>query len=150
MKLEDAIRKFTSIKNGTYQHFEFNTDVPVKAKYKNEISIKKHTFTVARFGINYGKIKKNNSNNKIKKNNNKYWILKNVIEYNKNTDKFYVNAYKSPNKPNSVYVVYNNGNVIGFYNSKDDIREYVIDSYFRNNDSPIYKVCLDNVINVGN
>lgn len=153
MDLVKAIKLFTTIKPGTYQRFLFHSEVPVKAAYKKSVCITKQSCAVARFGISYKNIIKKDTNKKDSKkyikNPNKYWIFKNIIEYNKNTDKFYVNAYKSSTRPVVTYYVYKDNSVF-ITKNKDDIKEYVIDSYFKkSNDGPLYKVCLNNVLSIG-
>lgn len=152
MELVNAIKLFTTVKPGTYQRLVFSTDVPVKAAYKKNIWITKQSCSVVRFGINYRNVVKKDpvvTGKKYVKNPNKYWILKNIIEYNKNTDKFYLNVYKSNTKPNVTYFIYKD-NTMFVTTNKEDIKEYVIDSYYnKKNDGPLFKVCLNNVLSVG-
>ena len=157
MELTKAIETLVRIKKGTFTKFVYKSDVKVKAACKDTVKISKYTVATARFGINYGHLKTTiskgieKSSNNIKK-TNYVSVLKHMIEYNTNTDKYYVTAYTSPNKPKVTYLIYKDGKLDKITNTKSDIREYVTDSVYstsRINENGIYKVNLDNVIRIG-
>lgn len=150
MKLEDAIRTFTNIQKGAYTKFIFKSDVKVKAEYKNTVQISKYSIATARFGINYSKTASYVPAKKTTKKSNYISILKNILEYNTNTDKFYVTAYTSPNRTRTAYIVYKDGKIVSVSKDKESIREYVTESVYTSKcNQGIYKVNLANVIRVG-
>lgn len=157
MLLTEAIRAFNTIKKGAYTKLIYSTEVPVKAAYKDNVKITKFCVTTGRFGINYGNLAsvKNREEDRTKtykKNLNKEWILRNIIEYNKNTDKFYLNVYGTPNKSKYVYIL-TEGNKTRILNNLNTVKEYIQNSYFTKKcDSPtkFYKINLTNVHRIGN
>ena len=157
MLLTEIIKTMATIKKGTFTKLCYKTEVPVKASCKDKIKIVKFNKTVARFGINYGNlasVKAKASNDeapKKKSNPNKEWVLRNIIEYNKNTEKFYLNVYPATCRSNSVYVIYKDNKVITS-NSLSPYKDMIQESYLNrkyNGVNEFYKVNIDNVISVG-
>lgn len=154
MFLDEAIRTFTKIKKGVYTNFIYQTEVPVKAAFKDSVRIVKFCKATGRFGIKYGNLKsvkeKEVTGKSIKKNLNKEWVLKDIVEYNKNTDKFYLNVYASPNKNKYIYVITENG-VTRTATDLFSVKECVQNSYLNKRcDTPkeFYKINLENVLKV--
>jgi len=158
MNLTEAIRKFNDIKKGTYTNLVYCTEIPVKAEFKDKIRITKYSNATARFGINYGNLasvknKEKSTEDTKKKNSNKKWILKDIIEYNTNTDKFYLNVYNSPNKSKSIFIIKEEGKGTRTVKDLTTVEDYILKSYLNKKDCPstkeFYKVNLDNVISIG-
>ena len=151
MKLNEVINKLNEVKNGTFQCFNYKTDLPVRAAYKKQgISITKLCNTTARFGIFYGNVVDLSDRGPYKKPENKEWIIKNKLEHNTDKDRYYVNVYTGPNKSKVQYILNNNG--VSTHITKDEAKEYVIDSYFNGKSSTpskIFKINIDNVISIG-
>lgn len=157
MLLTEAIRTFNKIKHGVYTRLIYSTNVPIKSKYQNNLVITKYCSTIARFGINYGNLSsvraKDETHVPVKK-SNKEWILKNIIEYNKNTDKFYLNVYTAKNnfKPRYFYLVSGMGVANKMVKDLNEYKEYIQDSYLNKKCSSFegfYKINLDNVHRIG-
>ena len=159
MELSKAIRTLNSLRKGTYTNFTYTSEVPVKAEFKDIVKITKYCNATGRFGIHYGNltsVKNREADSTIipkkAKTDNKVWILKNMIEYNKNTDKFYLNVYSSPNKTKKFYMVSENGKETRMIKSLDEVEKYVLPSYLKrtnNHTTEFYKVTLDNVLKIG-
>ena len=157
MLLTEAIRTFVNIKPGTFTKFAYRSEVPVKAKYKDNVKIVKYSKAIGRFGIKYTNLKSVKEQlsqvpkKDYKKNPNEYWIFKNILKYNKNTDKYYMTVYTSQHKNKNVFLVYTDKG-LDIVHDLNGFKEYVLPSYFNKKSSgkETYCVCLDNVIYVGN
>lgn len=160
MKLDIITEAVNKVKNGTCVRIGYTSQVPVKAKFKDSISIKKMVATTVRLGVGYGNIKtvkERQAANAAKsaRMNNYSWVVKNKIKYNSSKDSFYLSVVTFPkgDHTKSVYEVCKDGNYSYFY-SKDELKKYVgdyiNDSYFnKKSKTETYSINIDNVYRVG-
>ena len=158
-RLNTITRILNQIKNGVFTRFGFETQVPVKANIKDNISITKTTFITGRTGVNYNNlkaVKERENKSTIKRTNNYSWIINNKLKYNSNTDKFYLQvATNKHNNVKSFYTIHKDGKFF-ICATKNQLQkrfgEYCLNSYFTNNkeQSPVLTVNIDNIIKVNN
>ena len=156
MELRDLQNKLDTIKKGTFKSFCYRTELPVKAAYKKSgIKIFKVTKMVSRFGINYGnikEIKERDSKPDTSKTNNYVWEVKDFIQYNTNTKKYYLCTYPTRNCKGikNLYIV--NDNDTYMYINKTEFENYkhmVLDSYFNKTNkvsTKMMKINIDNIL----
>lgn len=155
-RLNTVTRILNQIKNGVFTRFGFETQVPVKANMKDNISITKTTFITGRTGVNYNNlkaVKERENKSTVKRTNNYSWIINNKLKYNSNTDKYYLQVATNKNANiKCFYQVYKNGK-INVYNTKKSLQEkfgeYCINSYFKEKEEPaVMSINIDNVIKI--
>ena len=139
-----------NIPAGRFFRISYRSELPLKAEYKKQgVKIVKYTTTTTRTGVQYSHIK-----GVVPSENSKYtsyyaWIVRNKIKRNINSGKDYVQLapiWKGSNKKTSLYLTNSNGTR---KISDDEIKEYVIPSYFSKGEAPkVISVSLDNVIGV--
>lgn len=162
MKLETIIDAVNNVKNGTCVRIGYTSEVPVKAKYRDDVAIKKIVATTGRLGVKYANIKTVKERFAAKaagsaKVNNFSWVVEDKIKYNSNTGKNYLNVTTFPKGDNtrSVYEV-RKGNSLSYFFTKKDLEEYagkyIRESYFNSKKNPteVYIVNIENVFCVGN
>ena len=159
MKLEAVMKAMEIMKKGTFTHFEYVSELPVKAEYKNNIKIYKHTTMTARFCINYSSIRKvierrnNNLQNTKPLNKNFNWVIKHAISYNTNTQNTSLHVYPFANSyPKNVYMIYTPADclVVDSDVFERNYAEYVIPSYFKKTGkNDVFQVNIKNVIRIG-
>lgn len=140
--------KIAEMPAGRFFRVNYATELPLKAKYKNQgMVIRKYTTITTRTGVKYSNIE-----GVIPSENNKpsyyEWVIKNKIKRNINNNKEYVQFAPITKGSNRItkYWVYSPE---GTENIKD-IGEYVIPSYFTKKDAPkVITVKLDNILWVG-
>lgn len=161
MEMTKVMKALETIKKGTFTHFEYKSELPVKAKYKKlGYKIIKETSMTARFGINYSNIhsvmeRKTGGMQSTKPHNPNFsWVLKNLISFNSNTNNNSLHVYTCNNtKSKSVYYVYYNNECIATYDEKtfkNKMKDLVIDSYWnKTNKNEVFQVNVNNVIAIG-
>lgn len=161
MEMTKVMKVLETIKKGTFTHFEYKSELPVKAKFKNlGYKVVKETKMTARFGINYSNIhsvierKSNGTQSTRPHNPNFSWVLKNVISFNSNTNNNSLHVYTCNNtKSKSVYHIYKDGEYITTYDEKtfkDKMKCFVIDSYWnKTNKNEVFQVNVNNVLAIG-
>lgn len=155
MDIKMISKAVKNIKPGVFTRITYKSEMPLKAEYKKlGYKIIKITSVTTRFGIHYGNIKdvkENKSEGKMSnKINNFVWIIKNNIQYNKNTKNYYLCTYPTKKGRNSStkYDVYLNEEKV--FSDIDFIdKAMIIDSYWNKNASNMMKINIDNVIAIG-
>lgn len=161
MKLETIINAVNNVKNGTCVRIGYTSEVPVKATYRNDVTIKKIVATTGRLGVRYANIKTVKERLAAKaagsaKENNFSWVVKDKIKYNPNTGKNYLSVTTFPKGDNtkSIYEV-RKGTSFSYFYTKKELKEYagryIRESYFNNSKNPteVYNVNIENVFRVG-
>jgi len=161
MRLENVKNILETVKPGTFTSILYETECPVRAKLaKQGIKVKKVTYMVARFKINYGAIKEVKQRNlereqsgevKVERANNYEPIVKNSLYHNTNTGKDYLNVYmtKKPHCKSTYYVFENDAwKMITFDYVKE--ADYLIDSYFKKSSDLIsmFRVNVSNILSL--
>lgn len=137
--------KIESLKPGTFHSYTYVSDMPVKAKYKNDIKIKKISTIVARTGVKYTAVKAC-PELQHQHNPNKVELVKNKIYTNTNTKNDIVQIYpRVGQKRNTVYQIEHNG-VLEMVHQIADYEEYLNkhDSRF----SPIITLSIDKIAEI--
>jgi len=156
MNISRLIELFEDIKPGVFTRLTYTTELPVKAEFKKQgYKVTKLCSMTTRFGINYGNIEKVKEANKDKiqeselSNITTSWVIKNNIQYNWKTEKYYLCTYPTE-KGRNTSVTYNvftpEGN---FYKVKDFDKNIVVDSYWRKKPTSMMKINIDNILRVG-
>lgn len=86
MTLEMLCEAVSKIRNGACVRIGYTSQVPVKAKYRNRVHIKKWVTTTGRLGVKYSNIKRVSDRlaaqqNKPYKPTNFTWVIPNKIKY---------------------------------------------------------------------
>ena len=155
MDIKTISEKINKIRRGSFVRFTYQSEMPIKAEFKKMgYKIIKTTSVTTRFGINYGNIKqvkeKDTEKKPYKVNEALKWIVKDVIQYNSNTDKYYLCTYPTEKGRNSSskYDIYLNGERV--MKGVDIIdRNMIINSYWDKKATCMMKVNIDNVIQIG-
>lgn len=157
MNIESITNALKNVKPGTFTRLVYKSEMPVKAEFKKMgYKVVKITSTTTRFGIHYGNIKEvkeNASNDKyFKVNEALKWIVKDIIQYNSNTEKYYLCTYPTIKGRNSStkYDIYLNGERV--MEGIDIIdRNMIINSYWSGKSSKtnMMKINVDNIIKIG-
>lgn len=148
----DRLTKFiTTIPGGRFFRLRYITHLPVKAKFEKEgITVSKIVNVTTRTGVSYKAIMHNQPQAQIDPPTDNWdWEVKNRIKYNKNTKRRYlVIAPIKGNKNSSIYILtLKNGSVNVV--SKDEIKDYIIDSYWRKEtERPINNILMDNILSI--
>ena len=160
MDIKTIANKLNTIKPGTFVRCTYITELPVKAEYKKlGYKVTKVTSMTTRFGIHYGNIKEVKEKNKEENNNRKVnenleWIIKDSIQYNKNTENYYLCTYPTIKGRNSKsrYIVevshtVNDGKCF----DKDGLfdKSIIINSYWNKKPSNMMKININNILNIG-
>lgn len=155
MNLNTIINVITNIKKGTFTRIKYMTDVPVKAKYKKQgVSITKIGFMTTRFGIHYPNIKsvKSVQDKKYVHNDNLEWIIKDIIQHNKNNNNDYLCTYPTEKGRNSKFkYIITTPNMTVYSDTLKDVSEYVLPSYFNKKGDAVtmMKININNVLQIG-
>lgn len=155
MDSERLIKFIKDIPGGRFFRLRYLTHLPVKACYEKEgISIMKVVNVTTRTGVRYTAVAeveyKPSYQLEIEAQNSPWeWEVKNKIKFNKNTRKRYlVIAPIKGNKSKSTYILTDKEGNVEFVEKKD-IREMIIDSYWRKEpDRPIHHICFDNILSI--
>ena len=155
MKLNTLKRKIKNIRPGVYTRIVYEVDCPVKAEYKKEgVKIRKHVCMTARFGIRYGNIKsvlERSSEHYTSKPSNFTPIVENYIYYNTNTQKHYLNVYTIKNShTKTIYHVYKDNKWTTMVRDEVKDSELVIPSYFEKTKPEMFRISIENVMQLGN
>lgn len=153
MNIENIIRIITGIKPGTFTRLTYITELPLKAEFKKQgYKIFKTNAITTRFNIHYGNIKEVKeklSDVPYTMNEALEWIVKNTIQYNKNTNSYYLCTYptKKGRNPHSVYTVYTPSG--GVYEISEPNKNWVIDSYWNKKATQMMKINVNNILKIG-
>lgn len=154
MNIETIKNLLSKIKPGVFTRLTYQTELPLKAVYKKQgyRIVKIHSITT-RFGIHYGNIKEvkeREASLSSEKTNNYNWIMKDNIQYNSNTDKYYLCTYPTKKGRNGSwrYVVYLPDGV-SFEGLTAINKDWVQDSYWNKKSTNMMKINIDNVIKIG-
>lgn len=155
MNIKTMTAIINDIKPGVFTRLVYTTELPLKAEYKKQgYKVVKTCEMTTRFGIHYGNIKevkeRNESYSKeTRKNDNIEWVVKNIIQYNKEKDSYYLCTYptKKGRNTSATYNIFTpNGN---FYKVKDFDKNLVIDSYWNKKVTNMMKININNVLKIG-
>lgn len=161
MKLENVMKAMELIRTGAFTHFEYISELPVKAEFKKQgIKVYKYTSMVARFRVNYSNIKtvierRNNSFQSSKPiNSNFKWIMKHAVSYNSNTGNTSLHIYTGANtRSKNEYLVVSPKGTTYFKDEETfnaSCQNLIIPSYFnKTTKSEVFQVNIKNVINIG-
>lgn len=134
--------KIEKLKAGTFHSYTYESDMPVKAKFKEDISIKKVSVIVARTGVKYTAVKAC-PELKHQHNPNKVEVVKNRIFSNTNTKRDVVQLYpRIGQKRNVSYIVEQKG-VSKTVNQIGDYEQYL--NKHSSNPSPIITLFIDKI-----
>ena len=133
MKIEKIVEAVKHNHPGSFFRIAYSTELPIKASFKKQgYQIIKHVTQTVRTGCNYKNIKDAPiSVTPGKVSSNYEWILRNSINYNHSTNKFYLNVYpisKGAHTVSTYHVIYDGEDEIMDIN---DIKDMVIDSYWK-------------------
>lgn len=154
MTIEMIKDLLNNVKPGVFTRLTYQTELPLKAEYKKQgYRIVKVNSITTRFGIHYGNIKEvkeREGSDSSEKVNNFNWVMKNNLQYNSNTDKYYLCTYPTKRGRNGSwrYVVYLPDGVT-FDGLSDINRDWVQDSYWNKKSTNMMKINIDNVIKIG-
>lgn len=146
MNRDIAVERISQIKAGTFFRLKYETELPVKAVYRDlGIKITKNNEVTVRTGVKYANI--DGVVPKYSQRENNYeWIIPHRISHNNKTGKDYLNVAtcKHNANPHTIYKI--NGNEI----SKEDLiqRGYLIDSYWKNKDTKVMVIDLNHIENI--
>lgn len=151
----------SKVRNGSCIRIGYTTQVPVKAKYRNSIFIKKWVTTTGRLGVKYNnisRVKERLAAQEAKpyKATNFTWIIPNKVKYNSSKDAYYLSIATFPKGSHTryLYEVIKDGKSTLVYN-KDELslyKDYILPSYFKDSsckDLDTFIVNADNVFQVG-
>lgn len=157
---KQIINEIKKIHGGTLFRLGYITEVPIKAEFKDVISITKVTETTVRTGVNYSHIKTvkerlSNRESSEPKTNNFTWVIKNKIRHNSNTDKDYLWCahFNKGNHSNSYYIYSNKEtNLMCDGSNIEEFKEYIRPSYFtkQSSDKSVFNIALENIFRVRN
>ena len=154
MNIETIKNALNNIKPGVFTRLTYQTELPLKAEYKKQgyRIVKVHSITT-RFGIHYGNIKEvkeREGSGSSEKTNNFHWVMKNNIQYNSNTDKYYLCTYPTKKGRNGSwrYIVYLPDGV-AFDGLTNINRDWVQNSYWNKKSTNMMKINIDNIIRIG-
>ena len=160
MTLQNVIYALDTVKNGWMTRLAYNTELPVKAEYKKKgIKVIKHTSVTVRIGVDYEHIqavidaKKYSSETVKKAVKTAYsWIIRNRISYNDNTGKYYLRVATLPqgSNPSFYYTLIEEVGCSIFVKnvSVDDIKDYVVNSYWCSNTPIVQNISIDNIVSI--
>lgn len=152
MKTEAIIKRVSEIPAGRFFRVRYITKVKVKAEYEKQgISIFKIVDTTTRTGVKYKNIASVKSKDYLveaePKKNNWEWVVKDRIKHNTKTGKDYLviaPITKGCNTHTEYVLTDSNGSYI---RTKDEIKSYVIPSYWRNTERPaVLNITLENIL----
>lgn len=158
MNIETIKNLLNKVKPGVFTRLTYQTELPLKAEYRKQgYKIVKINSITTRFGIHYGNIKEVkekesqiSSEPKTEKVSNFSWVMKDNIQYNSNTDKYYLCTYPTKKGRNGSwrYIVYlpDGATFEGLSNIN---RDWVQDSYWNKKVTNMMKINIDNVIKIG-
>ena len=83
-KYEDIYDAITSLPSGRFFKICYRTEMPLKAKYKNQgYKVYKYTYRVTRTGVSYNSLKEVKEYSKeFSRANNAKWLIKNKVKTN--------------------------------------------------------------------
>lgn len=161
MNIEMLCEAVGKVRNGSCVRIGYTTQVPVKAKYRDSIVIKKWVTTTGRLGVKYNnisRVKERLAAQEAKpyKATNFTWVIPNKVKYNSAKDAYYLTIATFPkgSHTRSLYEVIKEGKSTLVYN-KDELslyKDYIIPSYFKDSgckELDTFIVNADNVFQVG-
>lgn len=162
MTLEMLCEAVTKIRNGACVRIGYTSQVPVKAKYRNRVKIKKWVTTTGRLGVKYSNIKRvadrlAAQQNKPYKPTNFTWVIPNKIKYHPEKGTYYLNisTFSKGSHTKVLYDVVVDG-VTELVLTKDELfakyKEYILPSFFKEhncNELDNFIVKAENVFKVG-
>lgn len=162
MTLEMLCEAVNKVRNGACVRIGYTSQVPVKAKYRDRVTIKKWVTTTGRLGVKYSNIKRvadrlAAQQNKPYKPTNFTWVIPNKIKYHPEKDKYYLNISTFPKGSHTkvLYDVVLDG-VTELVFTKDELfakyKEYILPSFFKENNCnelDTFIVKAENVFKVG-
>ena len=156
MKTENMMKKIEKIPAGRYFRMRYLSKLPVKKQFVDEgISVVKIVDITTRTGVRYSNIasvinkEKTRTTEKRETTNNYEWIIPNRIKYNTNTRKYYFVTAPTTRgaHPHATYIV-STPEGTHVVSNKEDIKNYILDSYWRETVSPINMISLDSVLHI--
>lgn len=158
MNIESIKDILKNIKPGVFTRLTYQTELPLKAEYKKHgYRIVKINSITTRFGIHYGNIKEvkerelaTSAEDVVKRPSNFSWVMKDNIQYNSNTDKYYLCTYPTKKGRNGSwkYIVYLPDGA-SFWDLTNINKDWVQDSYWNKKSTNMMKINIDNVIKIG-
>ena len=150
MKTEAIIKRVSEIPAGRFFRVRYITKVKVKAEYEKQgISIFKIVDTTTRTGVKYSSLidkHKLNEYPATEKTNNWEWVVKDRIKHNTKTGKDYLviaPIEKGSNTKVEYVITDNEGSAV---RTKEEIKCYVIPSYWKTDKPTIMNVTLENIL----
>lgn len=147
MKVEKIIEAVSKTQPGSFFRISYVTELPVKSSFKKQgYQIIKEVSQTSRTGCRYKNIKDAPVSVNPGGSSNFEWIMKNSVNYNHSTNKFYLNIYpisKGAHTVTTYHVIYNGVDTIM---DLDDFKNMVIDSYWKTG-TPTKKklIAIDNI-----
>lgn len=137
--------KIETLKAGTFHSYTYESDMPVKAKFKEDISIKKVSVIVARTGVRYTAVKAC-PELKHQHNPNKVEVVKDRIYSNNNTKRDVVQLYPRIGQKRKVSYVIQQKGVSKVVNQIDAYEQYL--NKHSSSPSPIITLSIDKITNI--
>lgn len=158
MNINTIKNLLSSIKPGVFTRLTYVSELPLKAEYKKQgYKVIKTNSITTRFGIHYGNIKEVkerdsqiSSEPTVERTNNFSWVMKNNLQYNSKTEKYYLCTYPTKHGRNSsakYSVQLPDGNVLN--GLTDFNHDWVINSYWNKDSTNMMRINIDNVIKIG-
>lgn len=147
-KYEDIYEAISSIPNGRFFKICYRTEMPLKAKYKNQgYKVYKYTYRVTRTGVRYNSLKEVKTLNKeFSRADSSNWLIKNKIKTNITSGKDYIviaPMKKNECKEYSYVIVEPNGIEKRKSFAPTDM---IIPSYFEKKNGAVRNINLDNIV----
>ncbi len=146
-----------NIKPGVFTRLTYTSELPLKAEFKKQgYRVVKTNSITTRFGIHYGNIKEvkerdsEPSNAPSEKVSNFSWVIKDNLQYNSKTEKYYLCTYPTKRGRNSSakYSVYLPDGT--HHDGLSDFNhDWVINSYWGKGVTNMMKINIDNIVKIG-
>lgn len=148
MDRDKIINFIKDVPGGRFFRLRYTSNMPVKAKYQNQgITILKVVNITTRTGVRYSAIAEPSNEEVSSKNNtnNWVWIIPNRLKYNSNTKSQYlVTAPTKGSNAKSTYLLCDSEGCA--IRNEEEIKEYIIDSYWRKEVRPINTININNIL----
>lgn len=157
MNINTIKKLLDNIKPGVFTRLTYVSELPLKAEFKKQgYRVVKTNSITTRFGIHYGNIKEvkerdsESSNAPSEKVSNFSWVIKDNLQYNSKTEKYYLCTYPTKRGRNSSakYSVYLPDGT--HYDELSDFNhDWVINSYWGKGITNMMKINIDNIVKIG-
>lgn len=163
MNYEMIVESLNKVRPGAFTRLGYKTEVPIHAEYsKLGYKVEKICNMTVRFGIKYGNIAEviklaaekvaSDSRPRV---SNEEMLVPNKLYRNLKSGKIYLSAYpcKQGRNTTRTYVITiptDSGCVKATMDDLGYFKSLVLDSYFNQRETSIFKVNIDNVFKIGN